>query len=126
MTYPYLYSESLTKRIMRRVYFIWFTKRVAPTLALQLTALVLMAVGIHEYISVRFVLANAAHTVSGIPSLITFTRSAVAHTEFIPRLLLGASTLLGLLVIRDILRVFRSRLGRLPSKMALLAERVSR
>lgn len=121
------YSENLTRRVMRRVYFVWFMKRVAPPLALQAASLALVLVGIHEFISVRFVLANAADSISGVNSLVSFTSSAVINTGFIPQLLLGASTLLGLLIVRDVARAFRHRIGGvLRSKAGFVAERVYR
>ncbi|MBI2054989.1 MAG: hypothetical protein HYT39_02730 [Candidatus Sungbacteria bacterium] len=126
MTQLINYSEALTRRIMRRVYFTWFVKRVAPTMALQTASLALLLIGVHEFISVKFVLANAVDSISSVPSLVSFTTSAVGNAGFIPQLLLGASTFLGLLIVRDVLKVFRSRTFVLQGKITPMAERIYR
>lgn len=105
-----LANYALKQRIMRRVYAYWFMKSVLPALLLQGGALVMLLVGIHEYVSVKFVSTNALSAVSGFGSLITFVKSAYSHTEFISRVLFGASLLFGALVTRDLVRVWKKTL----------------
>lgn len=100
-------STNLTQRIMRRVYFTWFMRRVAPTLLGQLAVLALLLIGIHEYVSIRFVLQNAMGAVSGLPSLVDFAAAAYANTGFVPQILFGAVVLLGLMTFRDIVKLWR-------------------
>lgn len=97
----------LKKRIMRRVYAVWFMREVAPPLALQLLVLGALLVGIHEFVSVKFVLRNALHSVSGIPSLIDFAAAAIRNTGFIPQILLTSSFLLAALILRDLRKMLR-------------------
>ena len=119
-------DQELTKRIMRRVYFFWFMKRVAPTILLQLGAFTLLAVGIHEFVSIRFVSANAIAALSGgVGAVISYAKSAVAKTGFIPQLLFGASVMLGILVLRDLRRALR-RLMRHELESAAALQRLSR
>ncbi len=119
-------DQELTNRIMRRVYFFWFMKRVAPTILLQLGAFTLLAIGIHEYVSIRFVSANAIAAISGgVGAMISYAASAVAKTGFIPQLLFGASVMLGILVLRDLRRAFR-RLMKHEIESSVALERFSR
>lgn len=104
-------SIDLTQRIMRRVYFYWFMRRVVPTLLGQLAVLALLLVGIHEYVSIRFVLQNAVGAISGIPTLVDFVAAAFRNTGFVPQILFGAAVLLGLMTFRDILKIFRGMPG---------------
>lgn len=105
--YATTHSINLTQRIMRRVYFYWFMRRVAPTLLGQLAVLSLLLVGIHEYVSIRFVVQNAMGAVSGLPSLVNFAASAFRNTGFVPQILFGAVVLLGFMTFRDVLKLRR-------------------
>ncbi|MBI2096630.1 MAG: hypothetical protein HYT40_00510 [Candidatus Sungbacteria bacterium] len=114
-------NQSLTDRIMRQVYFYWFMKRMAPAIVLQLGAFALLLTGIHEYVSIRFVAANATAAVSGgMGAMVSYVLSAVAKTGFIPQLLFGASVLLGILVLRDLRRALRYLLRREVKNFAAL------
>lgn len=101
----------LRRRIMRRVYGYWFIRHAAPTLVLQMLALILLAVGIHEFVSVKFVAANAIATMTSLSAFANFIGSAIANTGFIPQLLFGASGALLLLMGRDLSRIMRSAGG---------------
>lgn len=109
MSPNYVFNEGLKARIMRRVYTYWFVKRVMPVLVLQVATLGLLLLGIHEYVSVKFVLKNAISAISGagLPSLIPFTESAFQHAGFVPQLLFGASALLAILIVRDAVKALR-------------------
>ncbi|MBI3627665.1 MAG: hypothetical protein HY220_02885 [Candidatus Sungbacteria bacterium] len=104
--------DHLTKRIMRRVFATWFIRRILPPLVLEFGALGLVLAGIHEYISIRFVMRNAVHAIHGVPSLIMFSESALAHTAFVPRLLMAASIMLAILLIRDLRRIVSRPMAR--------------
>ncbi|MBI4134885.1 MAG: hypothetical protein HY471_02160 [Candidatus Sungbacteria bacterium] len=102
-----LERNRLAQRIMRRVYWYWFWKKEAPTLGMQLGILALVLVGIHEFVSVKFVLRNALETVPDMGSFLRFTGAAVQNTGFVPQLLFGALLILGLMVGRDVLKALR-------------------
>ena len=112
-------SEALTRRIMRRVYWHWFWRRQAPALASQLGILVLVALGIHEFVSVRFVFYNALQTVSDARLFANFLMVGFQNTGFVPQLLFGASFLLGLLLLRDFSRTVSA--FRAPQKLKVTA-----
>src|SRR3989338_831028 len=119
-------DQQFTNRIMRRVYFFWFMKRIAPTILLQLGAFTLLAVGIHEFVSIRFVSANAITALSGgVGAMISYVMSAVAKTGFIPQLLFGASVMLRILVLRDLRRAFQ-RLMKHELESTAALQRLSR
>lgn len=107
--------EALTRRVMRRVYWHWFWRRQAPALASQLGVLALVALGIHEFVSVRFVLHNAFQAISDIRLFANFLVVGFRNTGFVPQLLFGASFLLGLLLLRDFSRVISA--FRAPQKL---------
>src|SRR3989344_5430364 len=113
-------NMALTKRIMRRVYFHWFLRQIAPVLALQLGALGLLLIGIHEYVSVKFVSANALSAISDIQSLYSFAVTAFWKTELVSRVLVGASVLFALLLGRDILRFWSRTLRGSSARMAAM------
>ena len=116
----------LKTRIMRRVYFYWFLKQVAPSLAIQLGALGLILVGVHEYVSVRFVSSNASVSATSIESFIRYAATAFSKTEFISRVLIGATVLLGFLILRDARRIFRRLMMRQAVGAGLVPVKTSR
>lgn len=100
-------QNQLKQRIMRRVYLAWFMREMLPKMAGQAAALGLLLLGVHEFISVKFVLANALDAVSGIPTLMQFFAVAFRNTGFVPQILLVSSILLGALLLRDAVRAAR-------------------
>lgn len=111
--------EALTRRVMRRVYWHWFWKRQAPTLVPQLGVLALVALGIHEFVSVRFVFYNALQVTSDVRLFANFLLVGFRNTGFVPQLLFGASFLLGLLLLRDFSRTISA--FRAPQKLKVTA-----
>jgi len=116
----------LKTRIMRRVYFYWFFKQVAPSLAIQLGVLGLILVGVHEYVSVRFVSTNAAGSATSISSFFQYAATAFSKTEFISRVLIGATVLLGFLILRDTRRIFHRLMMRQAVGAGLVPVKTSR
>jgi len=106
MIYPYV-SEQLKPRIMKRIYGIWFLKRVAPWFGLEIMALSVFIFYINTHIALSSVVGNTiTHTVANSTfSLLDFLYSAYLYTEMTIRLvLIGFATLLFLLT-RNCLRV---------------------
>lgn len=116
----------LKTRIMRRVYFYWFFKQVAPSLAIQLGALGLILAGVHEYVSVRFVSSNVSDAATSISSFSQYAVTAFSKTEFISRVLIGATVLLGFLILRDARRILRRLMTRQAVGAGLMPVKMSR
>ncbi|MDP3727089.1 MAG: hypothetical protein Q8R35_00430 [bacterium] len=73
MSYPTASPEfDSKKRIMRRVYGIWFWRSVAPLLAVEAILLVGVAVGVLTQISLRHILLNALAASSGLAAFVKF------------------------------------------------------
>ena len=62
----------LKKRIMRRIYAIWFFKSVAPLLAVEFILLSGVAIGVLTHISLRNIIINAFNASSGVRDFIQF------------------------------------------------------
>ena len=61
-----LTREQLQTRIMRRIYAVWFWRRVAPILGVEVLLLTGVAVGVFVNISPRQILLNALSASSGV------------------------------------------------------------
>lgn len=62
----------LKARILRRVYWTWFLRRIAPLLTLELMLVVGVLIGVFTYISPRQILLNALSSSSGLTSFVQF------------------------------------------------------
>lgn len=72
MSTPSLPETNLKKRILHRVYWLWFLRRVAPIVAVELALVSGAAIGVLAHISPRAILLNALQASSGIGSFIQF------------------------------------------------------
>jgi hypothetical protein len=100
----------MKQRIMRRVTFIWFSRRVLPFLLLEILTVWFATVKIAEYVFVNQVFYNATiHTLSRSPfMMINFFFRAFMNTEMLVQLLIAASCIGGSLIMRDLLRSSRA------------------
>lgn len=82
MTYPNL-SQQLKPRIMRRVYGIWFLRRVAPWIGVEILALSVFIFYINMNVALTSVIGNTiTHTLANSTfSLVDFVYSAYMYTE---------------------------------------------
>ncbi len=62
----------LRKRILRRVYWLWFWRRVAPIVAIEFVLIAGALAGVLTHISPRHILLNALEASSGFGSFIQF------------------------------------------------------
>lgn len=83
-------NNELTKRIMRRAYFIWALRMVLNPLFLKTLIVFVLIIRSTEYISYTNVFANAPQ-LTNIPQIFTFLRGAMMHTESVTLLLLLAT-----------------------------------
>lgn len=65
-------SNPLKKRIMRRVYAVWFWKSIAPLLAVELILIAGVTIGVLTHVSLRSIMANAFGASSGVKAFILF------------------------------------------------------
>ena len=82
-------ESELKRRIMRRVYGIWFWKSVAPMLAVEAVLLVGVAIGVLTQISVRHILMNALAASSDVIAFIKFFASNFLAKSLQSRLLVA-------------------------------------
>ena len=82
-------NNDLTKRIMRRVYFVWALRMVLNPLFLKTLIIFVLITRSTEYISYAHVIANAP-PMNNIPQLFLFLRSAMMHAETMSLTLLFA------------------------------------
>lgn len=69
---PNTMNLELKKRIMRRVYFIWFWRGVAPMLAVEFILLTGVAAGVLANISLRHIFLNALQASADIRAFVVF------------------------------------------------------
>ena len=106
-------SGKLKKRIMRRVYFMWFTRTILSALALEIAIFVVVFVGAQSYMSIAHVWQNAVVRLTAYP-LTAFGRfwlEALSNSELALKLLLAAALLSGVLVMRHALHISRRLAG---------------
>jgi len=102
-------TTDLKKRIMRRVYAVWFLRSVAPLLGAEIVLLVGVAAGVLTHISVRHILLNALAASEGGRSFVQFFIDNFLVKSIQSRLLLALYLVLAAFFIRDLSSV----LGRL-------------
>ena len=89
----------LTKRIMRRVYFVWFMRQIFNRVTAKLALVLLFIWQFVQYVSVRDVISNWHPADWGISGSYAFFESALRNTEFtVQILMLGMAVVLALLV----------------------------
>lgn len=99
-------SRQFAKRVMRRIYAIWFVKRALPRLAIETAALYVIVSKVSELIFVNRILANAAlHTFSKSPTALgSYFMNAFLNAEFLVQTLLVASIAALFFATRDLIR----------------------
>lgn len=97
----------LKRRIMRRVYGIWFWKSMAPMLAVEAILLVGVAAGIMTQISMRHILLNALAASSDVVAFIKFFASNFLAKSIQSRLLMAVYFALAGFFARDVWNVIR-------------------
>lgn len=96
-------TKELTKRIMKRVYAIWFFKKIVPAVFLYLPFLLFVAVRetANEFFVVRIIdnfLLTLNH--SGFFGVLNYLASAIANTPVLPSLIILVSLGVFALVLR--------------------------
>ena len=103
-------QNDLKKRIMKRVYGIWFARRVAPAVFLYMPFLLIVALRetANEFFVARIVdnMINAVHG-SGFSGLVNFTSSAATNIPVIPMMIILGSVGLFAYILWKLARDFR-------------------
>jgi hypothetical protein len=86
---------------MRRVYAIWFLRKSAPILFIEIPLLVLFVAKIRELIFWQRVWENASQAAVNIHSFSQFVFSALAHRASATTILLGLAVVFAF-IIRDV------------------------
>ena len=95
-------EENNKRKIMRRVYVVWFSKKIFNTLTMKAALIILLMWQITSYVSVKNVIANWNFN-DGFAASYAFLESAILNTELMTQVLaLGILMFIGLLV-RDII-----------------------
>ncbi len=107
---------------MRRVYGIWFVRRVLPILALEVATLVFVVSAVQSYMSFGEFFRNAIErsTSRSLGSALWYWTDMMMHTEHMIKLFMVGAAAAGWLVVRDTMRVTRQMRGNF-----LTARRVS-
>jgi hypothetical protein len=103
-------TNELTKRIMKRVYAIWFFKKIAPAAFLYMPFLLFVAFRetASEFFVVKIIdnFLLAVHN-SGFWGATKFVLSAMLNTPVLPTLIILASLGMFVFILRRLMRNFR-------------------
>lgn len=106
-----VFERHLKKRIMRRVYAVWFWRSVAPMLAVEFVLLSGVAVGVLTHISIRHIAINALNASSGLQSFFQFFIDNFFVKSIQSRLLVAVYIVMLAFFGRDIRNAFRRMSG---------------
>ena len=101
----------LKKRIMRKVYFMWLWKSVAPLLAVEVILLLGVGLGVLTHISLKNILLNAISSSADFRAFIVFFVNNFFVKSIQSRLLVVAYLAVAFFFGRDLRNALR-RLGR--------------
>lgn len=93
----------LTKRIMRRVYFIWFVRQILNPITLKAVVVLLLVRQVAVYVSVRDIIANWHPFDWGFSGNYTFLQSALLETDFMVQMLTFGIVIVAALLVRDVI-----------------------
>jgi len=115
-------SSQFNQTIMRRIWGIWFVRRVLPWLVLEVAAAALVLQKFAEYVFVNRVFHNATlHTINRSPfDIFSFFTNAFFNTEFIVQALLISSLAVGLLFVKQLFKAYMSLLSSRSSNFSRL------
>ncbi|MEK7649727.1 MAG: hypothetical protein AAB367_02085 [Patescibacteria group bacterium] len=104
-----LHARKLQGRTMRRVYGIWFVRRVLPILALEVATLVFVISAVQSYMSFGEFFRNAFDRSTGRPlgNSLWYWADMMMNTEHMIKLFMVGAGAAGWLVVRDTMRVSR-------------------
>jgi hypothetical protein len=104
-----LHARNLKRRTMRRVYGIWFVRRVLPILALEVATLVFVITAVQSYMSFGEFFRNALERSTSKPlsNALWYWADMMVHTEHMIKLFMMGALAASWLVVRDTMRITR-------------------
>lgn len=104
------FSKNLTKRVMRRIYGIWFLKRVAPVMFLEMPLLAIIALSeaAREFFWVRIIENFSASLNGGVTGALNFVGHALYSAPALPLAIIGFSAGLFTILAYKTFRNFKS------------------
>lgn len=103
---------NIKSRVMKNIYTIWFVRRIAPVLILEVLLFGALALGIASAVSVGKIAANAVHGIGDMKSLFGFFRAAFANTTLMVQMLAFSILAASFLLLRDMIRTSLYFIGR--------------
>lgn len=100
-------EQDLKRRIMRRIYAIWFWKSVLPMLAVELVLLVGVAVGVLTHISLRHIFLNALQSSANAAAFFQFFIDNFFVKSIQSQLLVATYAVLAAFFVRDLRHTMR-------------------
>ncbi len=107
-------NQALRNKIMRRVYTIWFLKRSAPVVFLQLPLMAWFLAMEHKYVAFKAVASNTWGALGSPSSLYHYTVSAFQNTQPLVALMAVAIGLFAVLAITSVIRNIRAVYNQKP------------
>lgn len=102
-------NQNLTKRIMRRVYAIWFGRKIGPVLLLEAPLLIVALWETARAFFVAKIIENfilVLHSPAGILGIFRFVGYALYHAPLMPVVIIGFSSGLFLILAYKLVRNF--------------------
>lgn len=118
---PSLAPVEFKRRIMRRVYGVWFWKSVAPLLAVEAVLVVGVLAGVLTHISIRQIMLNAFQASDGVRAFAQFFIDNFFVKSIQSQLLVGVWAVLLAFFVRDARRALDRRSANLGDLMAFVA-----
>ena len=100
-------NRDLTKRIMKRVYWTWFTRSVAPLLGVEAILLTGVLVGVLTHISIKHILMNSLAASADLRAFVDFYVRNFFVKSIQSRLLVVAFAAIVAFFVRDLRNAIR-------------------
>ena len=94
-------TTSLQKSIMRRVYIVWFARRVVNSVSLKLLAIVVLLADLRQYASIKHVIYNSPSFMHPMETM-HFFGHAFAHAAPLVEMGTLGIGVLGVFLMRDV------------------------
>ncbi|MDO8600604.1 MAG: hypothetical protein Q7R73_03230 [bacterium] len=103
---------NIKSRVMKNVYTIWFVRKIAPILILEVLLFGMLALGIASAVSVSKIASNAFYGIGDMKSLVGFFSSAFTNTTLMVQVLAFSILAASFLLLRDMIRTSFYFIGR--------------
>jgi len=94
-------GTELKNNVMRRIYFVFYLKKVFSKITIKIFALVALGTAVASFVSFQNIFFNMPAIVE-VGSILSFIMSAFMHTEFIVQALVFGGVIFTSMLVRDI------------------------